>query len=73
MAETFEQLAPDRVQELAIDLAEMLGKLIFLGTLMAQELQEFVDDAEEAGSDLRSTKALIDDWNDFYKQVEHLE
>lgn len=73
MAESFEELSPERLQELAIELAELCGRLIYVGTMMAQELQDFVDDGVEGGSEMTATKNLIDDWNDIYQQASHLE
>ncbi|MEJ1381366.1 MAG: hypothetical protein RPT95_10430 [Candidatus Sedimenticola sp. (ex Thyasira tokunagai)] len=36
---------------------------------MAQELQEICDDAEEDGSPLGATQALVDEWEELYKQI----
>ncbi|MEJ1358310.1 MAG: hypothetical protein RPU42_14485 [Candidatus Sedimenticola sp. (ex Thyasira tokunagai)] len=36
---------------------------------MAQELQEICGDAEEAGSPLGATQALVDEWEELYKQI----
>lgn len=46
-------------------------EFIDIGSRMAQELQEFVDDAVKASGDenaLPGVRALIDEWNDVYKR-----
>lgn len=44
------------------------GEFIDIGSRMAQELQEFIDEAERAGGDnpLPGTKALIEEWEAIY-------
>lgn len=37
--------------------------------LMAQELQDFVDCAEEAGDSLPTVRELIDEWETAYKRL----
>ena len=38
--------------------------------LMAQELQEFCDEAEECGNPLTAVQALVDDWERVYSNWE---
>lgn len=49
------------------------SELIDIGSRIAQELQEFIDEAEQAGcSDpLPGTKALIDEWEDIYNRTDN--
>lgn len=45
-------------------------QLIEVGTLLAQELTEIIEDAREASGDdnaLASTQSLLDDWERAYK------
>ena len=44
--------------------------LIEVGTKLAQELQDILDDAHKAGSDLPGVQALIDEWETAYQQHE---
>lgn len=48
-------------------------KLIEIATHMAQELQEFVEEAEKAGckNPLPGTQALIDEFNEEYKKSDN--
>jgi len=40
--------------------------LVEIAERMSQELQEFIDAADEAGSPLEGTKALLDEWNEAF-------
>lgn len=73
MSGSFEDLTIEQLQDLSVELAELIGKLIFVGTMMAQELQEFVDSGVEAGSDMAATKAMLEEWEGIYRDVQHLE
>ena len=46
----------------------MDDELIEIAIKMAQELQDFVGDAQESGSDLPGTKALIEEWETAYQK-----
>jgi hypothetical protein len=41
-------------------------ELLEIGTRMAQELQELIDDGVEAGCEMLVTKALLADWEEIY-------
>ena len=46
--------------------ARLLGRLVEVADLMAQELREFVDEAQESSGSaeaLASTQALLEDWD----------
>lgn len=49
---------------------ELIAQAIHTACNMAQELQEFVDDAEARGDNLPATTALIDDWIEIWRQLE---
>lgn len=44
-------------------------ELVHVAILMAQELQEFVDDAIECGGDLVATRELLNDWEEAFKRA----
>lgn len=44
-------------------------ELLEIACRMSQELQELIDDAQEAGSDLPATRELLEDWNEVYKNT----
>lgn len=46
-------------------------EILEIATRMAQELQDIIDDAEDAGCDnpLPGTKALLDEWEAAYREV----
>ncbi len=56
-----------------IDALELLGVVIHQAVKMSQELRDFVDAGEEAGSDMRATSELLNEWHALYKQVGHME
>lgn len=43
-------------------------ELLDIGERLAQELQDFVDEASEAGSPLKSGEELLNDWNDVWRR-----
>jgi hypothetical protein len=45
-----------------------INDLVHIGCKMAQELQDYIDAAEESGSDAAATKALLDEWEDIYNR-----
>ena len=53
-------------------MSEALEELESVAVLMAQELQDFCDEAEEAGNELTSVQALVDDWERVYSKYESL-
>jgi len=46
--------------------------LVEIAERMSQELQDFVDAANEAGSPLEGTKALLDEWNEAFARFNAL-
>jgi len=51
----------------------MTDQLIEIGCRMAQELQDFADEAVKAGNPLPSVSALIDEWNEEYQSTNESE
>lgn len=43
-------------------------ELLDVACLMAQDIQEYIDAGEESGSDMSSSKELLDDFNKLYSQ-----
>lgn len=52
-----------------ITLEYNLDNLRDIADRMAQELQDFVDEAEQAGSSLPGVKSLVDEYNEFVRQT----
>jgi ABC-type transporter Mla subunit MlaD len=50
-------------------LLEMLEKVIAVAVDLGQELQDFIDEGEEAGSEMSASKDLLNTWNEAYKVV----
>lgn len=50
-------------------LLEMLEKVIAVAVDLGQELQDFIDAGEEAGSEMAASKDLLNTWNEVYKVV----
>ena len=48
----------------------MNDELIEIALAMHQDLQEYVDAGEEAGSDMTATKGLLAEWDKAYQKTE---
>lgn len=49
---------------------DMNDELLEIATRMAQELQDFIGDAEACGSSLPGTKSLVDEWETAYQKAQ---
>ncbi len=45
----------------------MNDELLDIALKMHQELQEFVDDGEQAGCNMKATKSLLAEWDEAYQ------
>ncbi|MBE9538506.1 MAG: hypothetical protein IMF06_05445 [Proteobacteria bacterium] len=43
-------------------------ELLDIGALMAQEIQDFIDAAEEAGCSMAGPKELLDEWEKLWRR-----
>jgi len=52
-----------------MDNIDVIEELMMEGSNLAQELQDFIDDAETAGGPLPVSQTLVDDWNESFKKA----
>lgn len=45
------------------------AELLDMACLMAQDIQEYIDAGEESGSDMSSSKELLEDFNKLYSKT----
>lgn len=60
---------PPNYQRFSVGGITLDAQIIEMATRMAQELQDFIADAEQAGSSLPGTQALVDEWEELYKEI----
>lgn len=64
-------------QKLAVEAIELLGEVIRMATAMAQELQDCIDDNHTHTLTTPTTpttsQQLLDEWEQLYSKVSHLE
>lgn len=46
---------------------DVIEELMMKGSNLAQELQDFIDEAETAGSPIPASQSLVDEWNESFK------